>query len=82
MDDHVVKVAPALERIADFPAFLGEAFEEAFTYPALRHAETIVRPVGSREWLEDMQRKTGLALIPGKRGPKLKGISGFPHLSP
>lgn len=73
-DDHVVTVAPALDRIGDFRAFLGEAFDEAFTYAALRRAETLGRPVGSREWLEDMQQKTGLSLIPGKRGPKPKRV--------
>ena len=73
-DDHVVKVAPVLERVGDFRAFLGEDFDEAFAYAALRHAETIGRPVGSREWLEDMERRTGLALMPGKRGPKPKSM--------
>ncbi len=69
-DDVVVKVAPALERIGDFRAFLGEDFDEAFTYAALRKAETIGRPVGSRQWLEDMAARTGLPLVPQKRGPK------------
>jgi putative transposase len=69
-DDHVVKVAPALERIGDFRAFLGEQFDEAFTYAALRHAETIGRPVGSVEWLAEMEQRSGLALLPRKRGPK------------
>ena len=69
-DDGVVRVAPALERVGDFRAFLGEEFDEAFTYAALRKAETIGRPVGSKEWLEDMASKTGLSLLPGKRGPK------------
>ena len=73
-DDGVVMVAPALDRIGDFRAFLGEDFDEAFTYAALRHAETIGRPVGSLEWLEDMERRSGLSLIPGKRGPKPKRI--------
>ena len=73
-DDHVVRVAPALDRIGDFRAFLGEEFDEDFTYAALRKAETIGRPVGSREWLEDMAARTGRALLPGKRGPKPKGI--------
>lgn len=81
MDDHIVTVAPALERIADFPVFLGEAFDEALTYAALRHAEAIGHPIGSREWLKDMQQKTGLALIPGKRGPKPKHVSGFTYPS-
>lgn len=52
--DHVVKVAPALERVGDFAAFLGEEFNEALTYAALRKAESVGRPIGSAEWLKDM----------------------------
>jgi putative transposase len=83
-DDDVVRVAPALERVGDFKAFLGEAFDEAFTYAALRKAETLGRPIGSREWLEDMATRTGLPLLPRKRGPKPKAKhnSGISHLSP
>ncbi len=73
-DNHVVRVAPALERVGNFKAFLGEDFDEAFTYAALRKAETLGRPVGSTPWLEDMAAKTGYALLPGKRGPKPKTI--------
>ena len=40
------------------------------TYAALRKAESVGRPVGSREWLEDMEARTGLTLAAGKRGPK------------
>ena len=69
-DDHVVTVAPALERTGDFRAFLGEEFDEAFTYAALRKAETTGRPIGSPQWLEQMAERTGKALAPGKRGPK------------
>ena len=71
-DDHVVRVAPALDRIGDFRVFLGEGFDEAFTYAALRKAETLGRPVGSAEWLKDMAEKTNLPLLPSKRGPKPK----------
>lgn len=73
-DDHVVRVAPALERVGDFKAFLAEDFDEAFSYAAIRKAETLGRPVGSAAWLEDMARNTGLPIIPGKRGPKAKVI--------
>jgi putative transposase len=69
-DDHVVTVAPALERVGDFRAFLGEDFDEALTYSGLRKAETIGRPVGSTEWLQAMAARTGLPLLPGRRGPK------------
>jgi putative transposase len=75
-DDHVVKVAPALARVGDFAVFLGEAFDEALSYAALRKAESVGRPVGSAEWLEDMEVLSGLKLVPQKRGPKPKGASG------
>ena len=88
-DDHVVKVAPALERIGDFAAFLGEGFDDVLGYAALRKAESVGRPVGSPEWLADMEARTGLKLRPGKRGPKPKetaaqipAIPGLLHVSP
>jgi putative transposase len=68
-DDHIVRVAPALERVGDFATFLGEEFDEAMSYAALRKAESIGRPVGSVEWLEDMEARTGRKLAPQKRGP-------------
>jgi putative transposase len=70
VDDHVVRVAPALERVGDFAAFLGEDFDEALGYAALRKAESVGRPVGSPEWLEDMEARTGQTLRPRKRGPR------------
>ena len=73
-DNHVVRVAPALDRIGNFKAFLDEDFDEAFTYTTLRKTETLGRPVGSKHWLEDMAAKTRYALLPGKRGPKPRAI--------
>ena len=69
-DDHVVKVAPALDRVGDFGAFLDEAFDEALTYAPLRKAESIGRPVGAKDWLAAMEARTGRTLAPQKRGPK------------
>lgn len=69
IDDHVVKVAPALERVGDFAAFLGEEFDEALSYAALRKAESVGRPVGSKEWLAEMEARMGMKLAPQKRGP-------------
>src|SRR3546814_344112 len=57
-DDGVVTVAPVLERVGNFTAFLDEAFDEAFTYAALRKAESVGRPVGSPEWLQDMEARS------------------------
>jgi hypothetical protein len=42
------------------------------SYAALRKAENVGRPVGSPEWLTDMEERTALTLRPGKRGPKPK----------
>jgi len=69
VDTRFVKVAPALERVRDFAAFLGQDFDEALSYAALRKAESIGRPCGSREWLADMETRTGISLIPKPRGP-------------
>ncbi|MES1971496.1 MAG: transposase [Pseudomonadota bacterium] len=67
--DRFVDVAPALERVGDFSAFLGEAFDEAMAYAAIRKAESVGRPVGSKDWLAEMEARTGLTLAPRKRGP-------------
>ena len=64
-----VDVAPALERVGNFSAFLGEEFDQAMTYAALRKAESVGRPVGSKAWLADMEQRTGMTLAPRKRGP-------------
>ena len=75
-DDHVVTVAPALERVGDFAVFLGEEFDEALSYAALRKAESVGRPVGSAAWLADMEARTGKVLVAGKRGPKKVALEG------
>jgi putative transposase len=72
VDDQLVKVAPALERVGNFAAFLGEDFDEALTYAALRKAESVGRPIGSKDWLADMEARTGMTLAPQRRGPMPK----------
>jgi putative transposase len=67
--DRFVDVAPALDRVGDFTTFLGAAFDDAMGYAALRKAESVGRPVGSKEWLADMEERNGLTLAPRKRGP-------------
>src|ERR1700704_3372163 len=39
VDNGFVTVAPALERVGNFAAFLGEQFDETMSYAALRQAE-------------------------------------------
>jgi len=60
----------ALERVGDFAACLGEPFDEAPGYAGLRKAESVGRPIGTDEWLADMEARTGLTPRPLKRGPK------------
>ena len=69
-DDGLVTVAPALERIDDFAAFLADDVDEAASYAALRKAESIGRPIGDADWVKMLEARTGRALTPAKRGPK------------
>jgi putative transposase len=80
----VTAIAPqlALERAVDFRAFLGEEFDEAFAYAALRKPETTGRPIVSPKWLEQMTERTGKALPTVKRGPKPISNSGCRCVSP
>ena len=64
-----MRVAPVLERLGDFAAFLAEDVDEAEAFAPLRRAESIGRPIGSPRWIEALERRTGRKLAPGKRGP-------------
>jgi len=63
---------PAYERVGDFAAFPGEAFDEAMTCAALRKVEGVGRPAGSKALLSHMARRTGLPLTAGKCGRRPK----------
>ena len=65
-DDRVVRVAPALERVGDFGAFLDQDFDENLTYSALRKAESVGRPIGSQEWLSELEIRTNRRLVSKK----------------
>ena len=72
-DDGVVTVGPVLKRTGDFAAFPAEDFDADFAYAALRKAERVGRPVGSKDWITDMEARTGMTLAPAKRGPAPRG---------
>jgi putative transposase len=69
-DDDLVTVAPVLNRYGDFAAFLGNPVGDDEAWRALRMAETSGRPLGSDDWLETLEARTGRTLKPQKRGPK------------
>jgi putative transposase len=61
---HVAAVAPMLERVGDFAAFLAEEVDEAAALAPLRRAESIDRPIGSPEWIAALGRQANA----GRRG--------------
>jgi len=61
---------PVLERYGDFAAFLGTPADYTEAWAMLRRAETTGRPIGARDWVEQIERQTGRVLAPQKRGPK------------
>ena len=69
LDDKLVKVAPILEHFGDFAALLGSPEDEA-ALKRLRQSETTGRPLGGEHWIEQLEKLTGNALKPQKRGPK------------
>ena len=71
-DDCAVTVAPVLERVGRFDAFLGESFDAVSGYAPLRVSETTGRPVGSEDWIRQLEKAFVRPLAPRKRGPKLQ----------
>ena len=69
-DNGVVIVAPVLSRVGGFATFLGAAVDDRAAFERLRQSETTGRPLGSAAWVEDLERRSGRVLAPGKRGPK------------
>jgi len=69
-DDAIVSVQPVLERYGDFAAFLGTPADYTEAWAMLRRAETTGRPIGTHDWVEQIERQTGRVLAPQKRGPK------------
>lgn len=68
-DDGLVEVAPLLDRYGCFATFLGGEEDQQATR-TLRTSESTGRPAGDREWIARLERETGRALAPRKRGPK------------
>jgi putative transposase len=74
-DDGVVTVAPVLEMVGDFAAYLDTA-EDTAAVSAIRRSRTTGRPVGEAAWLEALEARTRRQLAPQKRGPKAAAKQG------
>ena len=72
-DDGVVRVAPVLDRVGDFRAFIGDD-EDAAALKALRQSETTGRPLGGAGWITALEHRSGRTLAPQKRGRKSREI--------
>jgi putative transposase len=68
VDDELAIVAPVLERIDDFAAFM--AVEEEAGYDALRRSEGTGRPVGAPEFVAGLERLLGRPIA--RRAPGRK----------
>jgi putative transposase len=71
--DGITTLAPSLERVEDFAAFLGAAHDPA-TFEPLRRAEITGRPVGGSGFMEALEARLGRALKPKQRGRKRENV--------
>ena len=71
-DDALVTVQAALARYSDFAAFLGTPVDYTGAWQMLRREETTDRPIGARDWIEQIEQRTGRILVSQKRGPKTR----------
>ena len=69
-DDGVVTVAPVRERVGSFAAFLDQPVDPESAFRSLRRAETTGRPLGSDDWIKQLERTLARVLAPRKPGPK------------
>ena len=68
-DDTLVRVKPMLERVEDWPNYLGSEQAEAELATLRLHSRT-GRPLGSEDFVAMLERLTGRVLHPRKSGPK------------
>ena len=69
--DGITTLAPALERVGDFAAFLGAA-HDSNAFEPLRRAEITGRPIGGAGFLDALEERLGRAVKPQQRGRKRK----------
>ena len=67
-DDELVTVTPLLSRIGDWSRFLGEPAQDGVLKELRSHANT-GRPLGTEDFLDEVERQLGRVLRPRKPGP-------------
>jgi putative transposase len=77
-DDRLVRVAPLLDRIADWQAFLAAGVDDE-TLDALRRHSRTGRPLGSQSFLDQLDARLGRPMRRQKPGPKPKRATAAPR---
>jgi putative transposase len=80
-DDSLVRVAPLLARVADWPAFLREGMDSALADRLRKHQNT-GRPLGSEAFVGHLETLLGRILAPRKPGPPARTIATGPTCEP
>jgi putative transposase len=75
-DDELVSVRPILEREADFGRLLTDDGEEGFA--RLRQAEGTGRPIGTSDFVADLERRLGRPIARRAPGRKPAGVTPEP----
>ena len=70
-DDELVSVAPLLELVGDWAAFLADGLDDSQA-AALRRHERTGRPLGDAGFVASVERRLGRSLAKRKPGPKPK----------
>ncbi len=76
-DDDLVDVSATLQRYSDFDSILGDYTDadsgtgDEGAFIRLRQSETTGRPLGSNDWLKQLEQQSGRILRPQKRGPRI-----------
>ena len=68
-DDVLVQVRPMLERVPDWREYVGQGLSDS-EMRAIRLHNRTGRPLGSKEFMEKLERIVGRTLKPRKPGPK------------
>ncbi len=74
-DGALGRVQPLLDRVPDWGAFLGVG-RECDLEAELRKHQSTGRPLGSDEFVEEMERRSGRSLRPGKAGRPRRQAAG------
>ncbi|MCP4073759.1 MAG: transposase [Hyphomicrobiales bacterium] len=75
-DDDLVDVSATLQRYGDFDSIPGDYTDadsgpgDEMAFIRLRQSETTGRPLGSNDWLKQLEQQSGRILRPQKRGLK------------